>query len=1512
MIRRLIASLALLAVAAAPAFADLGPGIRVKLTGATGPLVAGTPGPVTFTIDSDHAATLTGFQLTAPRGAAGAGLPVSGLPTGAVNLAANTPYTLPLTVTSLNDDALLKLVFTVGTRKVTNYFDLSRQHFDRMHRPQEAVSLGDLPSIPFDPAGDDDPGAGPPVSTLKHDRPIVDRRDASATKSVQGHNVRVKGRVAYGRRTKEGSNSYVTVGADHVRVRVFDQETGFDDLLYEGRTDADGNFDWNVFCSEDEPDLYLEIATINGAVNVQDDTWSSVWSFETSVRVDYTGTFVNYGSISPGDSYMTKALHMHNTVTRTWRWWHANTSIPIALQAVEFPSGDWAHYDPFGGDIHIPEYIGGVQNFMHVWREATLSHEYGHAIMNEALGYSPPFDYDNGICNNANGDPGHCMWCQEDGGTAVNEGWANFVADGTTTTWEGLYGTAPYRSRDIEDVGMCEDNGAPYYANAFVTEGNFGSLLRDLADPQNEADPAAIADAKDLLNLSVSTVVEPFLLHDIDTPSQYITWFRSMNPGLNANALWSTFANDRYELADNTVPGTVSGLTSTDHTLNVASPDARVSLAWNAASDNFSGVHHYTVQVAASTSGPWTNVTRTDPETNAATSEILATHVDSGYLSVGSWWFRVRAVDRAGNAGSYVTAGPWVVRAPFPADLASTVQTGWDASIVPRNATGATSGNCTETLTRNGNSANTYLNWTVTNIGESSTTGSSRTRVLVDGVVVDSSTTSSSLPAAGGTNFTNNRGPFVVRGGMHTVQVHLDDDEVLAEPNEANNTRSIQYAWLGQSVGLGSRVRRAAPPAPYGGFDGLPGFPLPRYANCDGLAFTQFRLVPPLNAPFAGLWATSTDTTENLNVSLHDYVPNTTALGYATRLAYSSRPAGELDAVLSNTRNRSASTYDAGVVNASLGTHDYFAGAVSAPSTALVAGDSVTITLADTVMLALRDLNLTSTTPQTIEVRRVSGTSPVYTLWLSSTFTVGTLSTYDGKAGMDASGAADLYIVPAASGIHELVFYRNPRDGWGAVTFTVKVRPLKADYAPIAAAGWAGSVIPRGAADATTGNVPAPVSLAGDAPATWVNLAVKNTSDAGGAFVNVYRMLDRTFLGNTVFVLAGQQQGLSVNIGPSTVPAGRHVLGLSADAPQFIPELDEANNRTGRQWVWTPPASPLATPIWRAGTNGGPLEGWDTLDSTQTPSFDVDGLRTPVFNAGGSAGWAAVAIAPRTGSDVDVQLHELATGATHGFDDAIAYSAWDGDATELVLVNFGATAYRAFDAGVLRASNDTSSYSAEIVGAALRGTGISGPFTMGADHLVQLHAIDFAVGHHVVDVVNQSGSVDWAAAAYGGPRPFQNRTDGADVASAWLAPAGQGEHLEFDVSTPGRYAIAVFKAAASERGKSGTYALAVDQAWLGAEPVSGAARPLVASPTPFAANTRLAFALARPGEAGVEVYDVRGARVRTLAAGFAAAGRHELAWAGDDDAGRPLPAGLYFVKLATADRREVTRVVIAR
>jgi aminopeptidase N len=68
-------------------------------------------------------------------------------------------------------------------------------------------------------------------------------------------------------------------------------------------------------------------------------------------------------------------------------------------------------------------------------------------------------------------------------------------------------------------------------------------------------------------------------------------------------------------------------------------------------------------------------------------------------------------------------------------------------------------------------------------------------------------------------------------------------------------------------------------------------------------------------------------------------------------------------------------------------------------------------------------------------------------------------------------------------------------------------------------------------------------------------------------------------------------------------------------------------------------------------------------------------------------------------------------------------------------------------------------------------------------------------------------------------------------------------------------------------------------------------------PNPFNPQTVIPFSLPRAADVDLTVFDLRGHRVRELAAGNVAAGAHQARWDGADAAGRACAAGTYFARL---------------
>jgi hypothetical protein len=84
------------------------------------------------------------------------------------------------------------------------------------------------------------------------------------------------------------------------------------------------------------------------------------------------------------------------------------------------------------------------------------------------------------------------------------------------------------------------------------------------------------------------------------------------------------------------------------------------------------------------------------------------------------------------------------------------------------------------------------------------------------------------------------------------------------------------------------------------------------------------------------------------------------------------------------------------------------------------------------------------------------------------------------------------------------------------------------------------------------------------------------------------------------------------------------------------------------------------------------------------------------------------------------------------------------------------------------------------------------------------------------------------------------------------------------------------------------------------------------SPNPFQGRASFQYSLAAPGPVRLEVYDLRGRRVRVLDDEIRPAGRYTMHWDGRDDRGRGLASGVYFLRLRAGIYESAQRIVLVR
>jgi hypothetical protein len=84
------------------------------------------------------------------------------------------------------------------------------------------------------------------------------------------------------------------------------------------------------------------------------------------------------------------------------------------------------------------------------------------------------------------------------------------------------------------------------------------------------------------------------------------------------------------------------------------------------------------------------------------------------------------------------------------------------------------------------------------------------------------------------------------------------------------------------------------------------------------------------------------------------------------------------------------------------------------------------------------------------------------------------------------------------------------------------------------------------------------------------------------------------------------------------------------------------------------------------------------------------------------------------------------------------------------------------------------------------------------------------------------------------------------------------------------------------------------------------------APNPTHGRTTIHFTLQKAGDISLEVWNSRGERIKTLAAGRHTPGSYTQPWDGTDHRYRPVPSGTYWVRLQSNGRSFAHRIVVAR
>lgn len=83
-------------------------------------------------------------------------------------------------------------------------------------------------------------------------------------------------------------------------------------------------------------------------------------------------------------------------------------------------------------------------------------------------------------------------------------------------------------------------------------------------------------------------------------------------------------------------------------------------------------------------------------------------------------------------------------------------------------------------------------------------------------------------------------------------------------------------------------------------------------------------------------------------------------------------------------------------------------------------------------------------------------------------------------------------------------------------------------------------------------------------------------------------------------------------------------------------------------------------------------------------------------------------------------------------------------------------------------------------------------------------------------------------------------------------------------------------------------------------------------PNPFNPSTTIRFNLKEDAQINLEIYNVKGQKVRSLYQGKATQGVNEIVWTGKDDFGRDATSGIYFFKLTSPSYNRMKKMILLK
>jgi hypothetical protein len=83
-------------------------------------------------------------------------------------------------------------------------------------------------------------------------------------------------------------------------------------------------------------------------------------------------------------------------------------------------------------------------------------------------------------------------------------------------------------------------------------------------------------------------------------------------------------------------------------------------------------------------------------------------------------------------------------------------------------------------------------------------------------------------------------------------------------------------------------------------------------------------------------------------------------------------------------------------------------------------------------------------------------------------------------------------------------------------------------------------------------------------------------------------------------------------------------------------------------------------------------------------------------------------------------------------------------------------------------------------------------------------------------------------------------------------------------------------------------------------------------PNPFNPETTIRFNTAKAEHVTIDIFNIRGQRIKTLLNEYVNSGNHSIVWNGTNDNGQSVSSGVYFYQMKAGEYTSVRRMVLMK